>query len=242
MLAFQPENREIGVVELSRMVDLHKSTVSRLLKVLMTYDFIQQNPLTKKFSLGPSTLQLGQSLQRSLELNIAQIAKPHVDDLRDSLNETVVFEVMGRDGVVIAYVADGSMKLRLIGNIGDRVPFHVSAGAKACLSYLEMPDRRRLLSDDLEQLTENTITDIDELEQQFKEARKNGIAFDREEGDDGTSAVGAPIFNSQGNPVAAIVVAGPSARMDLDNGSRVIEELKGAVKKVSEKLLFKGQH
>ncbi|MBW1862914.1 MAG: helix-turn-helix domain-containing protein [Deltaproteobacteria bacterium] len=51
LLAFDPQNREIGTVELSEMVGLHKSTVSRLLKVLVAYNFIQQNPQTKKFSL-----------------------------------------------------------------------------------------------------------------------------------------------------------------------------------------------
>lgn len=88
LLAFETQNREMGTVELSNFLSIHRSTVSRLLRVLVAYEFLQQNPQTKKFSLGQTKICLASSLKQSLRSNMVQIAKPYADDLRNRFEET----------------------------------------------------------------------------------------------------------------------------------------------------------
>ena len=135
LLAFDPQNSEMGTVELSALCGVHKSTVSRLLKVLVGYKFLSQNPETRKYSLGPAILHLGRALNQSLKTNLVQIAKPYIDDLRYKLKETVILEILAGENMVMAYVAEGPRLVRLAGSIGDRVPFHAAAGAKAFLAF-----------------------------------------------------------------------------------------------------------
>ena len=239
LLAFEPQNREIWTVELSKMVSLHKSTVSRLLKVLMAYKFIQQNPQTKKFSLGSANIRLGQALRQSLKTNLVQIAKPFLDELRDRLNETVILEVLSGDSMIMVYLAEGSRMVRLHGSIGDRVPFHAASGAKAFLAFCPKNIRDALLGGKLQRFTKNTITNPKELYLQLEEIKTRGFAFDQEEVDEGTSAVGAPILDYEGNSVAAVVVAGPSQRFKWPGNSPVVSDLKDTAKKISDKLFFK---
>lgn len=107
LMAFAPHNQEIGTVQLSGRLGYHKSTVSRLLHVLMDYGFVRQSQESKKFTLGPSVIDLSSSIQESLSDNLTHIAKPHVDRLRDAIGETVVLEVVSGRSAVIAYIAEG---------------------------------------------------------------------------------------------------------------------------------------
>jgi IclR family KDG regulon transcriptional repressor len=93
LMVFIPHNQEIGTVELSEKMGLHKSTVSRLLHVLSGKGFLQQNPETRRFQLGPSAMALGMAIKKSLETNPVHIAKPYIDSLREEVQETITLEV-----------------------------------------------------------------------------------------------------------------------------------------------------
>ena len=126
--------------------------------------------------------------------------------------------------------------VRLAGSIGDRVPFHAAAGAKAFIAFCPPEIRKALLGVTLRRYTKKTITDWRTIEHQFDEIRKNGFAFDQEELDEGTFAIGAPIFNHEKNPVGALVVAGPSQRITWAENSPIVLDLKKTVQKISEQL------
>lgn len=238
LLAFEPQNKGVGAAELSEVLGIHKSTVSRLLKVLTSYHFLNQDSETKKYSLGPSIIRLSRALQQSLKTNMVQIAKPYIDDLGFRLKETVILEVLAGDNMVMVYVAEGPRVVRLAGSIGDRVPFHAAAGAKAFMAFCPPELQKTLLGVKLRRYTKNTITDREALETQFEEIREKGFAFDQEELDEGTFAIAAPIFNHEKKPIAALVVAGPSQRITWAENSPIVLDLKETVQKISEQLFL----
>ena len=238
LLSFDPQNSELGTVKLSEMSGLHKSTVSRLAKVLTAYHFLQQNPATKKFSLGPAVIRLSQSLKQSLKTNLVQIAKPYLDSLRTLLKETVILEILAGDNMVMVYVAEGPRIVRLAGDIGHRVPFHAAAGAKAFLAFCTPEIRKSLLGTRMRRFTKNTITDPEALDLQFKEIRQRGFAIDKEELDEGTYAVGAPILNHDKKPIAAVVVAGPPQRIAVASYPDIVPALKETTTKISERFYY----
>jgi IclR family acetate operon transcriptional repressor len=72
--AFSTEKEELGVTELSRQLDLHKSTVSRLIASLQREGLVEENLVTRKYRLGMALVTLGGLvLQR---LDVAQTARP----------------------------------------------------------------------------------------------------------------------------------------------------------------------
>lgn len=68
---------------------------------------------------------------------------------------------------------------------------------------------------------------------------RHGIAFDNEEHDIGTKAIGTPIFNNEGRPVAALVVVGPAQRIKLKSDSSLAKQLRKTAAKISKKLYYK---
>ena len=61
LMAFYPRNSEMGTVDLSRKTGFHIATVNRILQILARNRFLSQNPLTRKFNLGPSVFALGEA-------------------------------------------------------------------------------------------------------------------------------------------------------------------------------------
>ncbi|MBN1104079.1 MAG: IclR family transcriptional regulator C-terminal domain-containing protein, partial [Deltaproteobacteria bacterium] len=96
------------------------------------------------------------------------------------------------------------------------------------------PDgRRALLGRELERFTKNTITDPQAFAREVEKIRREGIAFDLEEVNAGTCAIGAPVFNHGVEPVAAVVVAAPRQRMARRGNSRMAKALKETARKIS---------
>ncbi|MBN1848492.1 MAG: IclR family transcriptional regulator [Deltaproteobacteria bacterium] len=231
--SFTPHNEEMGTVEISQKLGFHKATVSRILQNLTKRGFLIQNSQTKRFVLGPAVMDLARAMNQSLRSNVVQIAKPFIDTLRDSLKETVILEILSGDTTFMAYIADGPRLVRLAGSMGDRVPIHASAGAKALLAFSPAEVKDRLLNVKLHPFTSYTITDRNRIEQQLFKVRKEGVAFDHEEIDEGTSAIGAPIFNHDSIPIGAVVVAGPTQRIKNGSTAGMVSELKATAAKIS---------
>ncbi|MGD8226265.1 MAG: IclR family transcriptional regulator [Desulfobacteraceae bacterium] len=236
---FVPYNQEMGTVEIGQRLGFHKATVSRILQTLTRHGFLSQNSQTRKFTLGPSVMDLARAVNQSLRTNLVPIAKPFVDELRDNFNETVILEVLTGKSTFMAYIAEGPQLVRLAGSIGDRLPIHAAAGAKAILAFSAPEIVKSLLDGKLQAFTRHTITDTMTLIRQLDNIRESGVAFDREEIDEGTSALGAPIFNHEQIPVAAVVVAGPSQRVTWKRDSEMVSALKETAAKISAQLYYK---
>lgn len=233
LACFLPYNKEMGTVEISQRLGLHKATASRILQTLTKHGFLSQNKETKKFTLGYTVVQLARAIGQSVKADLIPIAKPFIDALRVDLKETVTLEVRSGGSIIMAYIAEGPQLLALAGSIGERVPAHAAAGAKAIVAF-SSPDRRRaLLGPVLERFTKNTITDPDAFGREVEKIKKEGIAFDLEEVNEGTCAIGAPVFNHEVEPVGAVVVAAPCQRMARRGNSRMAKALKETARKLS---------
>jgi DNA-binding IclR family transcriptional regulator len=104
--------------------------------------------------------------------------------------------------------------LQMVSRVGSRMPAHCSSVGKVFLAQLSDKELDRLIKRNrLEKRTANTITDTDKLKHHLKVIRQKGFAVDNEENEKGIRCVGAPIFNQQGQVIAAISISGPTVRI-----------------------------
>jgi len=236
LLAFVPHNKEMGTLEVSRLLGLNKSTVSRIIGVLAYYSLLQQDDKTKKYSLGKSAAFLGRAIQQSLSNRLVNIAQPFSNNLRDIIGESVCLEVMTGDHVYLVAKAMGPPPLSV--SFKDRIPVHVASGAKSILAFSPPEVVERLINRKLTRFTPNTITDPDILKAKLKEIRRQGIAFDRGEDNIDVHAVGTPVFNYKGEPIAALCICVPANRMGSLDKSSTILKLKETAAKISDRLFY----
>ena len=240
LMAFTPNSSEMRTLEISRKTGFHTATVNRTLQVLTRKRFLQQNPLTRKFTLGPSILSLGQATMESLSDGLVRVAMPHLGELSEKLGETVVLEVISGTSGTIAYVVQGKRALNIRASIGWRVPTHAAAGAKAIIAFSETEIIDGFAKKKLRRFTKNTITDPEKLRRHLEEVQRKGVAFTREEIDAGINAIGVPILNHENRPVAAVVIVGPSLRIRCDLKSPIVAEIRKTASNIPAQLFHSG--
>src|SRR5690606_22714900 len=111
--------------------------------------------------------------------------------------------------------AEGTRPLRLISNVGSRLPAYVTGIGKALLSGL--PDselERRFAGVSLPRYTAQTITTGDELIKVLQVARRQGYALDDGEYTSGVYCVAVPIKSPSGAVVAAMSCSVPKTRIE----------------------------
>lgn len=238
LMAFVPENKETGTIEISKMLGLNKATASRILLTLAKKRFLQQDPKTRTFRLGQSALLLGRAVIDSLNNRFVQIAKPHVDRLRSTLNTSVVLEQMINNRSIVMAISEGQQRIRLAGNVGESIPVYAAAGAKAVIAFSDPEVTEKIIShiDSFERFTPNTITSKEKLLQNLREVKRNGYSLDDEETDIGIKAIGMPIFDHRNIPIAGLAVVFPAHRVGKKIDPELLSEIKNTADRISAEL------
>ena len=239
LLSFQPHNEGKGTLELGQSLGFHPSTVSRLLRVLQKYEFVQQNPETRKFTLGHAIVDLFSAVNESLNGNLTRIAIPFIEDLRNLLGETVVLEVPAPTCTMIAHIAEGPGPMRIKESVGGRHGYNAAAGAKSILAHGSEEFQERILREELRRFTAKTITDPGILKKHLKGIKQQGFAFDDEERNADIRAFGCSVFNYEKKPVAAVAVAGPAHRISWERRSEIVPALRETAAGISRQLFYK---
>ncbi|MBI3980123.1 MAG: IclR family transcriptional regulator [Chloroflexi bacterium] len=231
---FRLNEPELGVSELSRRLGLHKSTVCRLLQSLEVADFVRQDPVSGKYSLGFGPVQLaGIVLAR---LPIREVAHPYLQRLAQATEETVNLGVVNRAEVVNIVQIPSPRPIRFIGWLGRTNPLHCTSGGKVALAYLPPDELRAFLEKPLTRYTERTITSPAELLREIAVVRAQGYGVARDEFEEDLSAISAPIFDYAGNLAALVGISGPSYRMSADRIDAFARLLTEASQEISARL------
>src|SRR5512146_1132790 len=142
--AFRSGRPLLGVSELGRDIGLSRSTTHRYVSTLAVLGYLQQDPATKKYRLGPRVLDLGFSAINSMELR--EIAAPHLRELSDETGYTVNMAIL--DDLDIVYVERcrssqaGQREIDLNLHVGSRLPAYCTSLGKVLLAFLP-PDQQR---------------------------------------------------------------------------------------------------
>ncbi|NHN42830.1 IclR family transcriptional regulator [Halorubellus sp. JP-L1] len=201
------------VTELAEETGFAKSTVHRHLKALDRHEFVVQEGDT--YHVGLKFLNFGEYARA--RRNVYELVRPAVDTLAEETDERSLFMTEEHGRAVYLYRGIGNHAVRTNSRIGTYRYLHTIAGGKAMLAHMP-EDRVEEILDrwGLPELTENTVTDRDELVDQLDDIRERGIAFNDEEAIKGLRAVAAPVLGPDDTVNGALSVSGPSHRIRGD--------------------------
>ncbi|RME85565.1 MAG: IclR family transcriptional regulator [Caldilineae bacterium] len=236
--SFTETEPELSVGELSRRLNLHKSTVSRILATLQQEGLVGQNPVTGRYRLGLGLVSLaGVALGR---LDVRGIAQPHLPHLVEITEETINVTVLDGSECVNVERAASPKPIHYVGWIGRRTPVHCTAGGRVFLAFMPEQKRRALLAAPLRRYTSCTITDPEQLLCTLQQVREQGYAVVHGEFEEGFSDVAAPVLNHRREVVAALVVSGPSFRLTPERIASFLPDLLETARVISTKLGWRG--
>lgn len=219
-IEYLAQNGPMGLLELSKALQLNKTTVHRILTSLMCMDYVKQDPETSKYSL--SFKICGIANQVLAQTNAVDFVRPHIQKLAEQTGEIVhLVQINGTNAVYIDKVDVAQNSVRLVSMVGKSIPLYCSGVGKALLADMDDDTIRSIWKNTkIEKHTEYTVTNFPDFMQLINDIRRDGYALDNEENELGVRCVAVSLKYPNEKPIYAISLSAPKDRM---SDERILE-------------------
>jgi DNA-binding IclR family transcriptional regulator len=201
-------NFKMKLTDICKQVGIHKSKGHSILNTLKQFGFVEKDPQTKTYSLGPALIFLSRHVLDNLYY--PDIVAPFLDDLAKKTNGTALFGLIYAEHLLVVGKREGNQNIGFSIRLGHR--FHITLGAhgKAMVAFMPEADREKILTKkrvyfhglDISRLNMKRLRD------ELTKCRQLGYAQDVGEITTGVNFVSAPIFGVQEKIVGCIILIG----------------------------------
>jgi DNA-binding IclR family transcriptional regulator len=225
--AFSHRRRVLTLAEIARYSGLPKSTVHRVLAMLVEVGAVEQVP--SGYQVGLRMFSLG---ALPPEAALREAALPHLEELHRVTGQTLHLAILrGADVVYLEKLLPRGNRLVTPSVIGDRMPATCTGVGKAMLAFGSDEDVASALAGPLRRCTAHSLRSPGEVRRELDAIRERGYAFDREEAADGLACVAVPVtVGPSGATVAAISVSFPAGS---GNGQALVAPLRETAAAIS---------
>ncbi len=231
----QSSQEPIAVNELARHVGLSKTSTFRLLRTLHTTGYLALTDGGQyQIAQGVRCLGPTQSLAK-----LVRLGTPYLQHITRELRETASLAVLFDNHIEVVAVVESPQLLRMSNVVGNILPPNASSLGKAITAFQTTARREKLIrSFGIYRFTPDTITDANELNQEFERVRAGEFAIDREESVLDGICFGVPVFGGPGRSVsAAISMSSPKSRVpDAGREKAIVQCITAETRKLTAEL------
>jgi DNA-binding IclR family transcriptional regulator len=225
--------------QLAERLEVHKSTVLRLLRTLESHRFVQRSGV-RYYRLGTSLFEL--AFRALDERDVRRSVEPALRELNADTGHTVHLASYEDGEVIYIDKCESRHNVRMYSRIGRRAPLHCTAVAKVLVAALPK-DQREAVAGTIpyERMTPNTITTPRAYLAELARVAERGYAVDDEEHEEHIHCVAAPVRDARGAVVAAMSLSVPQMVLDLDGLLALVPRLLAAADAASAECGFTGR-
>lgn len=225
----------ITVAQIVTELSIPKSTAYELVRTLSEADYLAPSGKGSGLFLGRKLFELGMAYRSHVDLlrDGSRIA----EELRNETGETVQLSVLENDLMMVLLKEEGIRPLRIISNVGSRVPVNWAAAGRLLVSDMDDEALVALLTATVRQSpTGKAITDVEKLMAQIRRFRRQGYATELNEANEHAGCIAAPVIDASGRCIAALSVVAPEQRLAKPNRDALIVSVTKAAEKLSRRL------
>lgn len=228
------DRQPLSITQLAIEVNGDKGNIHRIARVLHQAGYVDQDPVTKQYSLSPRIVQLAGRALHALDIRV--VSNPYLEALARRTGESVHLAVKTRRGAMYVSQIRASNRLGVETDIGESPIIHCTSTGKSLYAFASEDDLRDALEEPLTRYTPKTITSVEMLKKDLARTRVQGYAVDDEELTDGVRCVASAVFDAQGTVVGAIGISGPVSRISLSRLLELGEEVRETALQVTQQL------
>ncbi len=219
--------------DIAEKLSASPTTCLRVLRTLEAENFVHFDNETKKYSLGPYLIPLG---NRAAELNDSVAnAMAAIKTIAATTGLTTVLIQRWDDRLVYTALAEPpAERVRLRISVGQQIPMTSGAHGRCFLAFDDESEWRRLIAVELRPLTSASITEPHRFLDAVREVRRTGYAVSHGEITSGFSAVDVPIFSKTGRVELVISCIYVTGQMDESHLSDLANLLVATSHQLSE--------
>jgi IclR family acetate operon transcriptional repressor len=200
----------IGVSALAKLLDEDRSAVQRAVMTLADAGWIRTAPEPPtRWELSAHIFTIAHLPHSSASLRGR--ARRVLDELCDKTGETIFLAVPDLTRFVVIEAAESPHALRMVSRVGQVIDSPLSSTHRALLPYFDARRQGAVLGH------APTESDLNE----FAATRARGYGLSAGDVMPGVTNLAAPIFDAHAEPVAALVVSGPSERLTPERHAEI---------------------
>lgn len=224
------------LAELSRALDMPKSTVHRMLLTLNDLGYVIQIKNGSAYALSYKLFRVGSNFID--HLNILDVIRPYCLELMQTLGETINVTIPSGTDMLVIDKQVTSKLLRQDSNIGNVFAMYPSASGKICLAFQNDEEAHDLLSIIFNDKEKRKITAKEKqiFMDDLVKAKQYLIAYDNEEIFIGVRCAAVPIFGHKNNLVAVLSLSTPTVRFLEEKSNATTQILQEAASQISLRL------
>ena len=231
--------RPLRVGEIAAKLNMSASAVSRLVATLSKGDLVYQDEETGRCYLGLGLTVLGANAlgRRAID----RIAMPIMDELANRVRGYVSLSRLARGKIVFMRALPSPLSQHGV-NLTVVAPVHAVASGKILCGDLTAAEILELIkSHGMDPVTTHTIGQPAQFIAAVEAARADGFAIDDQESAYNHCHVACPIFNHNGNVVAALSGGGALEDFQWSELPALIQALSHGSLRISRELGFVGE-
>ncbi|WP_199613587.1 IclR family transcriptional regulator [Paenibacillus alkalitolerans] len=218
-IAEQPS--KLRLMDLTKATGINKSSMFSILHTMEALEWVKREK-GDTYTLGSVFAFLGNAYFSGI--NLVELFAEKAAETVERVGETVQLARLEKGDIVYLAKKEAVSPVRLLSEPGMRIPAYATAMGKMLLSPMDRQEIRALFpGQTLQPFTSNTIRSIDELFKQLEEVSSQGYATDIEEVVPGFCCAAAPIYNRNGDMIAAVSFSMPSHHWSEKRESAVSE-------------------
>lgn len=213
--------------------------VHRYLVSLARSRFVEQDPISGHYGLGPTAIKIGLAALRRIDA--IKVASERLGKLRDETGYTIGLVLWSDKGPVVCRIEESDKPVYMNVKVGSVLPVLRSAVGRVFAAFLPLEKTRRFIQSELSQLNgrpKGGSYTAEWVERLLTSTRKLKLAAVSGDLIPGVKALAAPVFDHQGNIVAAIGLLGRQEEEDLNPTGHVARALQRAAESASMRLGF----
>jgi IclR family transcriptional regulator, KDG regulon repressor len=230
MLIERPNGARLS--DLARDLGLPKSSALRILGTMCQIGVVRRDESTGNYQSGTRLLDYAKAPLNS-EMDLVREFYRVAEPMHAEFNETVQLAVLSATDVMFIARIDSTKVVRLVTQIGRRLPAHATAVGKAILAFSEPADVDRIIAAGLTRLTASTIADPAAFRAELDRARQNGYATESEESSPNLSCLSAPVFGPDGAVRAGMTVCVPVSRLTPEQSAPLAQAVRSCAQALS---------
>jgi DNA-binding IclR family transcriptional regulator len=222
----------LRLIDIVEALKIPKSSAHGLLQTLIAKDFVVRDEL-QRYRVGMKLFSLAAT---ALEFqDIRHIARPTMETLAKQLHATCNLAVLdGHDVLYVEKVEDPSNPVRVVTQVGTRLPAHVTSLGKVLVA--ELPEdiaKTWLREHTFTKFTAQSRTSATAFGRDLRAYRQLGFAMDQHEFHDVISGFASGVRDSSGTVVAALSLTCLGSTAEAGEQARIGQAVREAADEIS---------
>ncbi|SMQ68466.1 IclR family transcriptional regulator [Agreia sp. VKM Ac-1783] len=231
------QSRPVPAATLASSLSLPRSSVYKLLGVLVDAGFVLHVAETRRYGLGIAAFELGSGFARQEPL--ARLGHPVLALLVDRIAESAHLAVPhGRD---VLYLIEERAPRRpaLVSDVGVRLPAHLTASGLAMLASMPAAQVRALFPDEKAFARRGNVRgprSYAQLRRVLTQTRARGFAIEDETITPGIASIAVSVIDHAAWPAAAIAVTFDRASRDPADWNELADQTRRYARELSRRI------